>query len=337
MKRHNFSGPDGDWATPAMKPIIDPRDGDIEDDAFEHEAAFAVLARRQPARRDQPPEARGRMGAADRTARRSCARGWRPWWCPLAGQRRRVAGFHDPDGDLVRRPSSVLVSFAVVRLGVRCCSALRTRASGRSMRWAFSPSNRGPRRVSAVRRGKCCRRARARRGERPSAPPAPRHVGRSARSRSASSRSPGRFALDRQLLRDLPRRISLIRSALANGVVLVALVFWPSPRLCGGSPTRRWQQPRELRRIRHVAARRPGLARRASVGPPFRRRAVTASGSSAADPDRRATGECRRVLARLDALHAKKPLDLVADQRRLDRRRHLGGMGRVPRCARALS
>jgi hypothetical protein len=25
--------PDGDWATPAMKPIIDPRDGDIEDDA----------------------------------------------------------------------------------------------------------------------------------------------------------------------------------------------------------------------------------------------------------------------------------------------------------------
>jgi hypothetical protein len=25
--------PDDDWTTPAMKPIIDPRDGDVEDDA----------------------------------------------------------------------------------------------------------------------------------------------------------------------------------------------------------------------------------------------------------------------------------------------------------------
>src|ERR1700759_3716823 len=30
---HGGPRPDGDWAFPAMKPIIDPRDGDIEDDA----------------------------------------------------------------------------------------------------------------------------------------------------------------------------------------------------------------------------------------------------------------------------------------------------------------
>ena len=30
---HDGPHPDGDWAFPAMKPIIDPRDGDIEDDA----------------------------------------------------------------------------------------------------------------------------------------------------------------------------------------------------------------------------------------------------------------------------------------------------------------
>jgi hypothetical protein len=91
------------------------------------------------------------------------------------------------------------------------------------------------------------------------------------------------------------------RRRLLSAYLAAAALVW-------GSPTRRWikstTSPPSIRR------RAADVARRASVGPARRRRALRL-------PDRggragpRGNGRLARVLARLDAIHAERPLDLV--------------------------